>query len=130
MTFAAAAAVSAEFLSIFFTPAFTNKTYCHASSSSCPEPYILDPLPISFLQFQPKQLSRLCWALGAWHAQGVASLLPEAGLFAARALSEAGHRPKEYTAEELAQARADWFTLLLRSISIPGTLDAATRRFF
>jgi len=59
----------------------------------------------SFRQFQPKQLSRLCWALGAWHGQGVASLLPGAGLFAARALSEAGQRPKEYTAEELAQVR-------------------------
>eukprot|EP00752_Nemacystus_decipiens_P015925 g14232.t1 len=66
----------------------------------------------SFLQFQPKQLSRLCWALGAWQSQGVASLLPEAGLFAARALSEAGQRPKEYTAEELAQVLWAFATLV------------------
>lgn len=58
----------------------------------------------SFRQFQPKQLSRLCWALGAWHDRGVK--LSGAGAFAARALAEAGHHPREYTAEELAQVRA------------------------
>lgn len=55
----------------------------------------------SFRQFQPKQLSRLCWALGAWHGQGI--VLSGSGLFAARALKQAGKHPKEYTAKELAQ---------------------------
>ncbi|CAN0062245.1 unnamed protein product [Scytosiphon promiscuus] len=61
----------------------------------------------SFRQFQPKQLSRLCWALGAWHQRGVV-LLPGSGPFVTRALSEAGKHPKDYTAEELAQVLCCW----------------------
>lgn len=53
-------------------------------------------------------------------------MLPEAGMFAARALSEAGHRPKDYTAEELAQVSApDRPLMYFRRISPPlsGLLD-------
>lgn len=58
-----------------------------------------------FRAFQPKQLARLSWALGAWHEQGID--LPGAGGFAARVLTEAGQHPRDYSPEELAQVRMD-----------------------
>ncbi|CAM9946239.1 unnamed protein product, partial [Ectocarpus sp. 4 AP-2014] len=65
----------------------------------------------SFQHFQPRQLSRLCWALGAWHGRGSVKL-PGSDVFAARSLSEAGQHPKEYTAEELAQVLWAFATLV------------------
>ncbi|CAN0566386.1 unnamed protein product, partial [Ectocarpus sp. 12 AP-2014] len=65
----------------------------------------------SFHHFQPRQLSRLCWALGAWHGRGSVKL-PGSDVFAARSLSEAGQHPKEYTAEELAQVLWAFATLV------------------
>lgn len=59
-------------------------------------------------------------------------LLPGAGLFAARALAEAGQHPGEYTAEELAQVRVSleierWKGEIGCSTLEVGKLEAGTR---
>lgn len=59
---------------------------------------------ISFLQFQPKPVSRLGRPLGPWHTLGVGSLLPEAGLFAATSVSKelgAGKGPSTLSVQYL-----------------------------